>query len=140
MSNFSATDYECPKEIMKKIDIILLIVEEDNDLSSSLSLFFSETCSVKVLTDTDTISTYIDSAYCLLIAVDFVNKTGADLLRSIKSSYPAVKIVVMYKASQKKYPENVSYQRYSDASVCKPFDAQEIFNIISRIEHSETHK
>ena len=140
MSNFSATDYECPKEIMKKIDKILLIVEEDNDLSSSLSLFFSDTFSVKVLTDTDTISTYIDSAYCLLIDVDFVNKTGADLLRSIKSSYPAVKIVVMYKASQKKYPENVSYQRYSDASVCKPFDAQEIFNIISRIEHSETHK
>jgi CheY-like chemotaxis protein len=136
---------ETKQSVGRHYDAVIEVLDKENydalnDFPEYLALFFSEKFSVKVLTDTDSISTYLDSAYCLLIDVDFVNKTGFELLKSIKSSLPSIKIVVMYKASQKKHPEHSVYQHYSDASVLKPFDVQDIFNIIARIEHSEIHR
>ncbi len=115
----------------------ILIVEEDRDLSNSLALFFSDKFTVKVLTDLAALNNHIESSCILLIDANYVHEGGYEVLKSIKSSIPDCTIVLMYRASSKKYPDHATYQQYADASVFKPFDAQEIYNIISRIGKQE---
>ena len=111
----------------------LLIAEEDDDLSNSLALFFSDKFNVKIIKNYTSIKDDLHSADFLLIDASIVDNTGIDFLRAIKKSFPQIPIVIMQSIITKNSKEHPLYKNYSDAIVYKPCDINHIFQTISQL-------
>ncbi|MCH8286013.1 hypothetical protein IIB79_05720 [candidate division KSB1 bacterium] len=117
----------------------LLIADEDEDLSKSLALVFSDKFDVRIANDSPAFNAELESAVYLLIDVNIVENKGIDFLISIREKYPNTFIILMDKAVTKRSQLRTLYKRYSDASVFKPFDAEYIQKLVTRLGAKTTN-
>ena len=89
----------------------LLIADEDEDLSKSLALVFSDKFDVRIANDSPAFNAELESAVYLLIDVNIVENKGIDFLISIREKYPNTFIILMDKAVTKRSQLRTLYKR-----------------------------
>lgn len=111
---------------------ILVIAEEDQDLSQSLDLFFTGKFKVKLINKRLDILAGLSGAVCLLIDSGIIHEEGINFLKEIRESFPDLFIVIMDTAIPAASLKHASLEKYSNTSVFKPFDADYIYQVLSR--------
>jgi len=110
----------------------MIIAEQDNDLSSCLTLFFSPKFNVVAVRELDEIEKHLESARILLIEAKILENAGFELLNSLKKRFPNLAVVVMGTAWSKENWKEEFVKNHADAVVYKPFDVGRISRIISQ--------
>jgi DNA-binding response OmpR family regulator len=103
----------------------VLILEDDKDLADSIRLFLEDVYSVYIIDDPSKIKAYITKYGIKLLVTDldmsypnFRNK-----LRSVKTSNPGIKIILMYMFLDEDAQRDASILNEADDYIFKPFDA-----------------
>lgn len=113
---------------MKKADVSttsVLILEDDKDLADSIRVFLEDVYSVYIIDDPSKIKPYI-MKYGIKLLVTDLDMPHANLrnkLQSLKSSYPGVKIILMYMFLDEDGKKDSSILKEADDYIFKPFDA-----------------
>jgi len=113
---------------MKKADVStasVLILENDKDLAESIRVFLEDVYSVYIIDDPSMIKTYINKYGIKLLVTDLdtPHKNLKNKLQSLRSSYPRVKIILMYMFLDEDGMKDSSILKEADDYIFKPFDA-----------------
>jgi len=114
----------------------MIIAEQDDVLSNSLSLFFSENYKVICVREFEQIKQYLNISHILLIEANILEKAGLNVLQDLKKSFPQLFIVVMGTAKTKVDFTESFVKKYADALVYKPFDVGRISRIIFQLNRN----
>lgn len=113
---------------MKKADASttsVLILENDKDLAESIRVFLEDVYSVYIIDDPSQLRNYINK-YGIKLLVTDLDIPHANLrnkLHSLKSSFPGVKIILMYMFLDEDGKRDSSILKEADDYIFKPFDA-----------------
>ena len=113
---------------MNKADVSansVLILENDKDLADSIRVFLEDVYSVYIIDDPSKIKSYI-SKYGIKLLVTDLDLPHPNLqkkLHSLKSSYPGIKIILMYMFLDEDGKKDSSILKEADDYIFKPFDA-----------------
>lgn len=102
----------------------VLILEDDRDLAESIRLFLEDVYPVYITNDPAKLNAYI-TKYDIKLLVTDLDNTNPNLkkkLRMIKSSYPGVKIILMYIFLDEDSYKSNSILQEADDYIFKPFD------------------
>ena len=118
---------------MKKADVStasVLILENDKDLAESIRVFLEDVYSVYIIDDPSMIKTYINKYGIKLLVTDLdtPHKNLKNKLQSLRSSYPRVKIILMYMFLDEDGMKDSSILKEADDYIFKPFDAERWLN------------
>ena len=118
-----------------KITRTVLIIENDHDLAESIRLFLEDSYRVYVTRDPLKISDIISRRKIQLVLtdIDVPNSSIQKQLSNIKSTYPDVKIIVMYMfLDEEELMEQLLFQ-CADDYIFKPFDADVLRQKLDRL-------
>ena len=113
---------------MKEADVSttsVLILENDKDLADSIRVFLEDVYSVYIIDDPSKIKAYISKYGIKLIVtdLDLPHPNLRNKLHSLKSSYPGIKIILMYMFLDEDGKKDSSILKEADDYIFKPFDA-----------------
>ena len=113
---------------MKKADVSatsVLILENDKDLAESIRVFLEDVYSVYIIDDPSKIRAYIDKYGIKLLVtdLDMPHTNLLNKLQSLKSSFPGIKIILMYMFLDEDGKLDSSILKEADDYIFKPFDA-----------------
>ena len=113
---------------MKKVNVPtngVLILENDKDLADSIRLFLEDVYSVYIIDDPSEIKTYLTKYEIKLLVtdLDMPHPNLHNNLKSVKTSNPGIKIILMYMFLDEDGQRDSSILKEADDHIFKPFDA-----------------
>jgi DNA-binding response OmpR family regulator len=103
----------------------VLILENDKDLADSIRLFLEDVYSVYIIDDPSKIKTYITKygIKLLITDLDMPHPNLRNNLKSLKTSNPGIKIILIYMFLDEDGQKDSSILKEADDYIFKPFDA-----------------
>jgi DNA-binding response OmpR family regulator len=103
----------------------VLILENDKDLADSIRLFLEDVYAVYIIDDPSKIMTYINKYGIKLLVtdLDMPHPNLRNKLHTLKSTFPGIKIILMYMFLDEDGKKDSSLLKEADDYIFKPFDA-----------------
>lgn len=111
----------------------MIIADSDEDLSNSLSLFFSNNFDVIPVHGYEEVLEHIHDAQVLLIEANLFERDKVNLVCTVKRDAPYLSVIVMCTATTRDESREQCIRQYADLIIYKPFDASRVSRIISQL-------